>query len=120
MVGCGGGRHPPWNKKTCPPSSLPNTLGTVAALSGKSVRLEIAAKTRDLALFNLAIDSKLRGCDLVRLNVTDFLAAGAIREPVSIIQRKTCQPVLFEITDGIRASRERAFAAAAFAICLRA
>ena len=40
------------------------------------VRLEIAEKTRDLALFNMAIDSKLRGCDLVKLKVADVYAAG--------------------------------------------
>ncbi len=68
------------------------------------VRLEIAAKTRDLALFNLAIDSKLRGCDLVRLKVTDVFSAGSIRERVSIVQRKTRQPVRFEITEGTRRS----------------
>ena len=54
------------------------------------VLLEIAAKTRDLALFNLAIDSKLRGCDLVRLNVTEVFAAGAIRERVSIRLQARC------------------------------
>lgn len=68
------------------------------------VRLEIAAATRDLALFNLAIDSKLRGCDLVRLKVTDVFAAGVVRERASILQRKTRQPVRFEITEGTRRS----------------
>ncbi|NDW02777.1 tyrosine-type recombinase/integrase [Salipiger sp. PrR002] len=68
------------------------------------VRLEIAAKIRDLALFNLAIDSKLRGCDLVCLKVADVLSAGSIKERVSVVQQKTRQPVRFEITEGTRRS----------------
>nr|WP_319388762.1 tyrosine-type recombinase/integrase [uncultured Cohaesibacter sp.] len=68
------------------------------------VRLELAGATRDLALFNLAIDSKLRGCDLVRLKVSDVFAAGKIKERVSILQSKTGKPVRFEITEGTRKS----------------
>ena len=68
------------------------------------VRLELADRTRDLALFNLAIDSKLRGCDLVRLRVADVYAAGQMKERASIIQSKTRQPVRFEITEGTRKS----------------
>ena len=48
------------------------------------VRLEIANRVRDLALFNLAIDSKLRGCDIVRLKVADVFAAGQVKERTSI------------------------------------
>nr|WP_319515221.1 tyrosine-type recombinase/integrase [uncultured Cohaesibacter sp.] len=68
------------------------------------VRLELAGAIRDLALFNLAIDSKLRGCDLVRLKVADVFAAGTIKERVSILQSKTGKPVRFEITEGTRKS----------------
>lgn len=68
------------------------------------VRLEIAKALRDLALFNLAIDSKLRGCDLVRLKVADIFAAGAVKERTSILQSKTSVPVRFEITEGTRHS----------------
>ena len=68
------------------------------------VRLEIAGNHRDLALFNLAIDSKLRGCDLVCLKVADVFAAGQVKERASIIQSKTQKPVRFEITDGTRKS----------------
>ncbi len=71
------------------------------------VRLEMADNPRDLALFNMAIDSKLRGCDLVRLRVRDVLAAGRVRERASITQRKTGQPVRFEITEPMRESLER-------------
>ena len=68
------------------------------------VRLELSNSVRDLALFNLAIDSKLRGCDLVRLKVSDVFAAGAIKERTSILQSKTKTPVRFEITEGTRKS----------------
>jgi len=62
------------------------------------VRLELAERLRDLALFNMAVDSKLRGCDLVSLEVTDVFVAGRIKERTSIVQSKTKQPVQFEIT----------------------
>ena len=68
------------------------------------VRLELAVSTRDLALFNMAIDSKLRGCDLVRLLVSDAYVAGCVKERTSIMQSKTKQPVQFEITEGTRKS----------------
>lgn len=68
------------------------------------VRLELSGNLRDLALFNLAIDSKLRGCDLVRLEVTDVMTAGQIKERTSIFQSKTGKPVQFEITELTRAS----------------
>ena len=70
------------------------------------VRLEMADNARDLALFNRAIDSKLRGCDVVRLRVRDVFAAGRVRERASIPQRKTGQPVRFEITEPTRQSLE--------------
>lgn len=71
------------------------------------VRLEMQQNKRDLALFNLAIDSKLRGCDLVGLKVRDVFAAGRAKERASITQRKTCKPVGFEITETTRQSLER-------------
>ena len=61
-------------------------------------RLEMLGKVRNLALLNLAIDSKLRGCDLVRLKVSDVSSAGSIRERAMIVQKKTSRPVQFEIT----------------------
>lgn len=70
------------------------------------VRLELAENHRDLALFNTAIDSKLRGCDLVKLKVADVMASGQIRERASILQSKTKQPVRFEISEGTRRSLE--------------
>lgn len=53
------------------------------------VRLEMAGNARDLALFNMAVDSKLRGCDLVALRVRDVFAGGRVKERTSMIQSKT-------------------------------
>ena len=61
-------------------------------------RLQLESKTRDLALFNLAIDSKLRGCDLVSLRVRDVSNSDEILPRAMIVQQKTGQPVQFEIT----------------------
>lgn len=68
------------------------------------VRLELAENRRDLALFNLAIDSKLRGCDLVKMKVVDVMASGQIKERASVLQSKTQKPVRFEISEGTRAA----------------
>ncbi len=71
------------------------------------VRLELAGNKRDLALFNLAVDSKLRGCDLVCLRVRDVFVAGRVKERASMTQSKTGQPVKFEITETTRLSLDR-------------
>lgn len=65
-------------------------------------RLELAGNLRDLALFNVAIDSKLRGCDLIKLAVTDLVKDDCVRERVSVIQSKTKRPVQFELTENRR------------------
>jgi integrase len=65
-------------------------------------RLQHDRRVRDLAMFNLAIDSKLRGCDLVRLRVGDVVLGGTVRLRTSIIQQKTGRPVPFELTDPTR------------------
>lgn len=65
-------------------------------------RLELAGYLRDLALFNLAIDSKLRGCDLVQLTVANLVKDDRVRERVSVIQSKTKRPVQFELTENTR------------------
>jgi hypothetical protein len=65
----------------------------------------LARKTREWALFNLPIDSKLRGCDLVRLRVEDVAAAGKVKKTRAVIvQKKTRRPVQFEITEQTRVS----------------
>ena len=59
---------------------------------------------RDLALFNLAIDSKLRAFELVRLRAADLVVGERVRDRVSVIQSKTKRPVQFEVTENTRAS----------------
>lgn len=61
--------------------------------------LEISGAIRELALFNLAIDSKLRACDLVKLRVEDLWSGSSIRDRATIIQKKTKRPVQFEVTE---------------------
>ena len=68
------------------------------------VRLQIARRVRDLALFDIALDSKLRGCDVVSLRLEDIAAGGALRTRAIIIQQKTGRPVQFEITEQTRRS----------------
>jgi integrase len=96
-------RQSPWNKG--------RLVGQKRPLKPKEVwniraRLQIDARRRDLAMFNLAIDSKLRGCDLVRLKVDDLCVGGRLRDRATIIQKKTGRPVQFELTEQTRASVE--------------
>jgi hypothetical protein len=65
-------------------------------------RLQIADRKRDLALFNVAIDSKLRGCDVVSLRVEDVAPHGYAIDRATIRQRKTGRPVKFELTEQTR------------------
>ena len=65
-------------------------------------RLSDAHRLRDLALFNCAIDSKLRGCDLVALRVSDLAPAGLLRQRATVVQQKTRRPVQFELTQPTR------------------
>ncbi|MFG6638161.1 hypothetical protein ACGYJ8_19845, partial [Sulfitobacter sp. 1A12126] len=65
-------------------------------------RLELAGYLLDLSLFNVAIDSKLRGCDLFKLAVSDLVKDDRVRERVSIVQSKTKRPVQFELTENTR------------------
>ena len=60
-------------------------------------RLQMSGAVRDLALFNLAIDSKLRACDLVAISVADVAISGRVRERAIIVQRKAGRPVQFEL-----------------------
>src|SRR6476469_10741659 len=68
------------------------------------VRLQIERRVRDLALFDIALDSKLRGCDVVALRLADIMAAGALRHRATVIQQKTGRPVQFELTEQTRRS----------------
>ena len=84
----------PWNKGRLIGQKPPLKLQEIW---GIRIRLQLEKKTRDLALFNLAIDSKLRGCDLLKLKVCDVMQGGRIRSRTQITQQKTQQPVQFEI-----------------------
>ena len=91
----------PWNKGRLTGQKRPLKPKDVWAIR---VRLQLQHRRRDLALFNLAIDSKLRGCDLVRLQVNDVCVGGQVRDRTTVIQKKTDRPVQFEITEQTRAS----------------
>ena len=91
--------RPPWNRGRLIGQKRPLLPRQVWAIRA---RLELADNLRDLALFNLAIDSKLRGCDLVRLKVVDLVAGGSVRDRVSVIQSKTGRPVQFEVSENTR------------------
>lgn len=88
-------RNTPWNKGKLIGQKPPLKLQEVWSIR---IRLEVSNKHRDLALFNLAIDSKLRSCDLVKLKVTDISHGNHILKRAMIIQQKTKRPVQFEIT----------------------
>ena len=94
-------KYSPWNKGRLIGQKRPLLAKQVWAIRA---RLELAGNLRDLALFNLAIDSKLRGCDLVRLRVGDLVVGDHVRERVSVIQSKTQRPVQFEVSEGTRDS----------------
>ena len=78
-------------------------------------RLQIAGRKRDLALFNLAIDSKLRGCDVVSLRVEDVAPHGYAIDRATIRQRKTGRPVKFELTEQTRQAIDALLAASRLA-----
>jgi integrase len=92
-------RREPWNKG--------KLIGAKPPLRPKHVwsirtKLQIAGRTRDLAMFNLAIDSKLRGCDVVSLKVEDVAPHGHAVDRAAVRQKKTGQPVRFEMTEQTR------------------
>ena len=64
--------------------------------------MQLECSRRDLALFNLAIDSKLRGCDLVKLRVKDVQTDSQVKERSTVVQQKTGKPVQFELTEPTR------------------
>lgn len=93
--------HSPWNKDRLVGQKRPLQISHIW---GIRIRLELEGKTRDLALFNLALDSKLRGCDLVKLKVADVTCGRSILSRAHVVQQKTGTPVQFEITSGTRAA----------------
>jgi hypothetical protein len=94
-------KNVPWNKGRLTGRKRPLKPKDVWAIR---VRLQLEHRKRDLALFSLAIDSKLRGCDLVRLQLNDVCAGGRVRDRATVIQKKTGRPVQFEITEQTRAA----------------
>jgi integrase len=89
----------PWNKG--------KLIGAKPPLRPKHVwsirtKLQVEGKTRDLALFNLAIDSKLRGCDVVAVKVDDVAPNGYAIDRATVRQKKTGRPVKFELTEQTR------------------
>ncbi len=93
----------PWNNRRRIGPKPPLKLKEIWAIR---IRLQLAKRTRDLGLFNLAIDSKLRGCDLVRLRVGDIAQSGHVVARATVMERKTQQPVRFELTEQTRDSSE--------------
>jgi integrase len=92
-------KRTPWNKG--------KLIGPKPPLRPKHVwsirtKLQIEGRTRDLAMFNLAIDSKLRGCDVAALKVEDVAPGGYAIDRATVRQRKTGQPVRFELTEQTR------------------
>jgi hypothetical protein len=91
--------RPIWNKGKLTGPKPPLRPGHVWSIRAK---LQLEHRTRDLALFNLAIDSKLRGCDLVALRVDDVAPNGYAIDRANVRQRKTGGPVRFELTEVTR------------------
>ena len=89
----------PWNKGKFAGAKPPLRPKHVWSIRSK---LEAEGRTRDLAMFNLAIDSKLRACDVVALKVEDIAPNGYAADRATIRQKKTGQPVRFEITEQTR------------------
>ena len=95
---------PAWNRDKLVGQKPPLKLKDIWAIR---VRLQMTQRWRDLALFNLAIDSKLRACDLVKLRVQDVYHATRVMPRAIILQQKTNRPVQFEITEQTRAAISR-------------
>ena len=91
--------HEPWNKGKLVGQKPPLKLKEIWAIR---IRLQLGKKVRDLAMFNLAIDSKLRGCDLVNLKIRDVCHGNQVASRATILQSKTQRPVQFEITEPTR------------------
>lgn len=92
-------KHTPWNKG--------KLIGAKPPLRPKHVwsirtKLQVEGSARDLAMFNIAIDSKLRGCDVVALKVEDVAPSGYALDRATVRQKKTGRPVRFELSEQTR------------------
>ena len=92
-------RREPWNKGKLIGAKPPLRTSHVWSIRTK---LQLEGRTRDLALFNLAIDSKLRGCDVVAVRVDDVAPNGYTLDRATVRQKKTGRPVRFELTEQTR------------------
>jgi integrase len=92
-------KHVPWNKGKIVGAKPPLRPKHVWSIRTK---LQVEGRLRDLALFNVAIDSKLRGCDVVSLKVDDIAPSGYSADRTSVRQKKTGRPVKFELTESTR------------------
>ena len=90
---------PPWNKGKLVGQKAPLKLKEIWAVR---VRLQVFRRTRELALFDLGIDSKLRACDLLKLKVRDVCHGERVAARAIVVQQKTSRPVQFEITESTR------------------
>jgi integrase len=94
----------PWNKGKIVGQKAPFKTKDIWALR---VRLQIDSRLRELALFNLGIDSKLRGCDLVSLRMRDICHGDQVATRATVMQQKTQRPVQFEITPATREALQK-------------
>jgi integrase len=92
-------QHFPWNKGKLVGQKRPLQLKEIWAIR---VRLQLANRIRELALFNLGLDSKLRGCDLVGLRVSALTQGSTVVARAMVVQQKTQRPVQFELTEQTR------------------
>jgi integrase len=99
LANCNSAARAPWNKGKIVGQKTPFKLKEIWAIR---VRLQLAGRRRELALFNLAIDSKLRACDLVKLRVRDVCHGQTVASRTIVLQQKTQRPVQFEITEPTR------------------
>lgn len=92
-------RRQPWNKGKLIGAKPPPRVSHVWSIRTK---LQLEGRTRDLALFNFAIDRKLRGCDVVAVRVDDVAPNGYALDRATVRQKKTGRPVRFELTEQTR------------------
>lgn len=92
-------KYIPWNKGKLIGQKPPLKLKEIWAIR---IRLQISNRIRGLAMFNMAIDSKLRACDLVKLRVSDICHGLQVAKRAMVMQQKTKTPVQFEITEQTR------------------
>jgi len=91
----------PWNKGKIVGQKSPLKLSEIWSIR---IRLQLFQRSRELALFNLAIDSKLRACDLVKIRIQDLCHGEHVANRAAVLQQKTKRPVQFEITAPTRES----------------